>query len=48
MAPVECGMLTSSSYIVNWQLIHVSHVAEGREDHESSQDTGKRVSNWYN
>lgn len=37
------ALLTACGYVVHWQVVHVSHVTDGREDDKAGQDAGKRV-----
>ncbi len=37
-------MLTVCSYVVNWKVVYVSHVANSWEDHKASKDTRESVS----
>lgn len=40
--------LTVHGYVVHWEVVHVSHVAERREDHKAGQDACKRVDGRHN
>lgn len=40
--------LTIGGYVVHWEVMDMSHVTNGREDHKASQDTCERVGNGYN
>lgn len=41
-------MLTIGGYVVHWEVMDMSHVTNGREDHKASQDTCERIGNGYN